>query len=69
MTAPTSRDLASFFRPRNVALVGASDKSGWSRMIFSRFEDYGHEGEIFAVNRSGAPAHGLPGFRTQTVLE
>ncbi len=62
MTAPSSGDLAGFFRPRNVALVGASDKSGWSRMIFSRFADYGHEGEIFAVNRSGAPAHGLPGY-------
>lgn len=54
--------LRAFFRPRNIALVGASDKSAWSRMIFSRFEAYGHEGRLFAVNRSGASAHGLPGF-------
>ncbi|CAN7538886.1 acetate--CoA ligase family protein [Phenylobacterium sp. LjRoot219] len=54
--------LGGFFQPRNIALVGASDKSAWSRMIFSRFAAYGHEGELFAVNRSGAPAHGLPGF-------
>lgn len=54
--------LGGFFRPRNIALVGASDKSAWSRMIFSRFAAYGHEGQLFAVNRSGAAAHGLPGF-------
>ena len=62
MPRPTREELQSFFRPRNIALVGASDKSAWSNMIFSRFAMYGHEGELFAVNRSGASAHGLPGF-------
>ena len=59
---PRGDRLGAFFRPRNIALVGASDRSAWSRMIFSRFEAYGHEGRLFAVNRGGAPAHGLPGF-------
>jgi acyl-CoA synthetase (NDP forming) len=62
MPRPTRDELQAFFRPRNIALVGASDKSAWSNMIFSRFAMYGHEGELFAVNRSGSPAHGLPGF-------
>jgi acyl-CoA synthetase (NDP forming) len=53
--------LADFFRPRNIALIGASDRSAWSRLIHSRFAQYGHEGRLFAVNRSGAPAHGAPG--------
>lgn len=61
--APAAREaLAAFFRPRRIALVGASDRSAWSRMTFSRFAAYGHQGELFAVNRTGAPAHGLPGF-------
>jgi acyl-CoA synthetase (NDP forming) len=55
-------DLTKFFRPRNVALVGASDKSEWSKLIFSRFERFGHQGNLYAVNRTGASAHGLPGF-------
>ena len=54
--------LTAFFRPRGVALVGASDKSAWSTMIHSRFAKFGHQGRLFAVNRGGAPAHGLPGF-------
>src|SRR5262245_2136146 len=55
--------LAEFFRPRNVALVGATDKSTWSRMIHSRFERFGHVGELFAVNRNGTPAHGVTGYK------
>lgn len=62
MVRASREALAAFFRPRRIALVGASDKSAWSRMIFSRFEAFGHDGELFAVNRSGAQAHGLPGF-------
>jgi acyl-CoA synthetase (NDP forming) len=59
---PSLEALASFFRPRNIALVGASDKSAWSQLIFSRFAMFGHEGRLFAVNRSGSPAHGLEAF-------
>jgi acyl-CoA synthetase (NDP forming) len=62
MPRPTRDELQAFFRPRNIALVGASDKSAWSNLIFTRFAMYGHEGELYAVNRSGAMAHGLPGF-------
>jgi acyl-CoA synthetase (NDP forming) len=62
MIRPTREELAAFFRPRNIALVGASDKSAWSTRIFSRFGMFGHEGRLYAVNRSGSPAHGLPGF-------
>jgi acyl-CoA synthetase (NDP forming) len=62
MSKLSGEALAGFFRPRTVALVGASDKSAWSRMIHSRFAMYGHEGKLYAVNRSGSPAHGLEGF-------
>ncbi len=61
---PSSEGIAAFFRPRNVALVGASDKSAWSQMVFARFGEYGHQGQLFAVNRGGTEAHGLPGYRS-----
>lgn len=60
---PSREDLAAFFAPRNVALVGASDRSAWSQSAFARFGEYGHEGALFAVNRNGNGAHGLPGYR------
>jgi acetate---CoA ligase (ADP-forming) len=64
MAARLSREaLAAFFRPRNVALVGASDKSAWSQMVFARFGEYEHEGQLLAVNRNGTMAHGLPGYQ------
>jgi len=72
MTQPAKRprltreQLAAFFTPRNVALVGASDKSRWSQMVAGSFEEYGHVGRRFAVNRSGKDAHGLPGYTSVT---
>lgn len=55
-------DLAAFFTPRNIALVGASDRSAWSQMVAASFGLYGHTGKLFAVNRGGKDAHGFPGF-------
>ncbi len=64
MAATPSRDeLAAFFRPRNIALIGASDKSVWSQMVYTRFIEYGHDGLLFAVNRNGKKAHGLAGYK------
>ena len=60
---PSREALAAFFRPRNIALVGASDKSAWSQMVFARFAEYKHEGQLYAVNRNGTSAHGLPGYQ------
>ncbi len=59
-------DLTGFFQARDIALVGASDKSEWSKLIHSRFERFGHEGSLLAVNRNGNMAHGLPGFKSCT---
>ena len=63
MSDVSRRDLAAFFQPRNIALVGASDKSAWSQQVFRRFGMYGHEGALYAVNRGGVSAHGLEGFK------
>ncbi len=48
----------------NVALVGASERSTWSHMIVRRFRDFGHKGQLFAVNRDAKEAHGLAGYRS-----
>lgn len=56
--------LRRLFHPRSVVLVGASDKSVWSQYIFCNFANYGFDGQLFAVNKRGAPAHGLPGFQS-----
>jgi len=62
-------DLSSFFTPRNIALVGASDRSAWSAMVYYCFELYDHKGKLFAVNRGGKSAHGLPGYTSCTEIE
>ncbi|MBV1917694.1 MAG: acetate--CoA ligase family protein [Sphingomonadaceae bacterium] len=59
----------AFFKPRNIALVGASDRSAWSAMVFRCFELYEHKGKLSAVNRGGKPAHGLPGYTSCTEIE
>ena len=50
--------LEHFFKPRSVVLVGATDKSEWSRLIHGNFARMGYVGEVFLVNKRGAAAHG-----------
>ncbi len=54
----------AFFRPQSVALVGASERSTWSRLTASRFAMYQFRGRLFAVNTKGLQAHGLPAYRS-----
>lgn len=54
--------LATLFAPRSVAIVGASEKSAWTATIARSMQAYGVEGPVFAVNRNGVPAFGMPGF-------
>jgi len=61
-------DLAGFFTPRNIALVGASDRSAWSQMVAACFDLFGHTGKLFAVNRGGKEAHGFPGYTSCTEI-
>ncbi len=57
---PSPERLASLLSPRSVAIVGASDRSGWSRGAFSNFERLGFEGALHLVNRGGGIVHGRP---------
>ncbi len=62
-------DLPAFFTPRNIALVGASDRSAWSQMVAACFDLFGHTGKLYAVNRGGKEAHGFPGYTSCTEIE
>jgi acyl-CoA synthetase (NDP forming) len=50
--------LGSLFRPRNIALVGASDKSAFSAMAYRNLVDFGFSDSTYLVNRRGVPVHG-----------
>jgi acetate---CoA ligase (ADP-forming) len=52
--------LSSLFRPRSVALVGASDKSTFSLIAYRNLVEFGFADRTYLVNRRGAETHGQP---------
>lgn len=59
----TPERLRSFFAPRHVALVGASDASGWSRNVYGNMQKVGGA-EVSIVNTSRSVVHGRSAFRS-----
>jgi acetate---CoA ligase (ADP-forming) len=58
----TAERLASLFRPRSVALVGAADKSAFSQLAYGNLVRFGLGERTYLVNRRGAQTHGRPTF-------
>ena len=56
----TAERLTSLFRPRSVALVGASDKSTFSLLAYRNLVEFGFADRAYLVNRRGATTHGQP---------
>ncbi len=56
----TPNRLTSLFRPRSVALVGASDKSTFSLIAYRNLVEFGFADRTYLVNRRGADTHGQP---------
>jgi acyl-CoA synthetase (NDP forming) len=52
--------LRAFFHPNNIALVGATDKSRWSRSTYINLQNFGGRGDnkIFLVNPNRPVIHG-----------
>ena len=50
--------LERLFAPRSIAIVGASDDSGWSRYTYANLRAGGFPGEIYSVNPRRETAHG-----------
>jgi len=48
----------SFLNPKGVALIGASDRSAFSRTAFAASKLIGCDDRLFLVSRSGGEAHG-----------
>jgi len=56
----TGDRLTSLFRPRSVALVGASDKSAFSQIAYRNLVEFGFGERTYLVSRRGTPTHGRP---------
>ena len=57
MSSP--RPLERLFNPRNVVLVGASDRPGhWSGRVWLNLERFGFPGRVFPVNPNRAEIWG-----------
>ena len=50
--------MERLFAPRSIAIVGASDDSGWSRYTYANLRAGGFSGEIYCVNPRRETAHG-----------
>ncbi len=61
-------DLSSLFNPRSVVLVGATDRSTWSKMAFDNLRLLGFQGRVHLVSRSGGTAHGQSTFKSVTEI-
>lgn len=60
--AVADHPLDTMFSPRSIALVGATEKSFWSKLILQNYPVLGFTGKVFAVNRRGEDVFGTPGF-------
>jgi len=56
----TGERLTSLFRPRSVALVGASDKSVFSQIAYHNLVQFGFREHTYLVSRRGTQTHGQP---------
>jgi acetate---CoA ligase (ADP-forming) len=56
----TGERLTSLFRPRSVALVGASDKSVFSQIAYHNLVEFGFADHTYLVSRRGTRTHGQP---------
>ena len=56
----TPERLREFFAPRSIAMVGASDTSGWARFIVASSAAAGYAGPLITVHPAHATAFGKP---------
>ncbi|SDK91862.1 acetate--CoA ligase family protein [Nonomuraea jiangxiensis] len=56
--------VQALFNPRSIALVGATDKSGWSVSTLLNLRTHGFPGPVHLVNPRGGVVHGSPAFRS-----
>jgi acyl-CoA synthetase (NDP forming) len=60
----SAEQLQRFFRPRSIALVGATDNSRWSLYTFENLRNFAFAGPIYLVNPRRELVHGQRAYRT-----
>ena len=61
--------LERLFAPRSIALVGASERSAWARMIVGALDRTGYTGRLDLVNGRGGEAYGRTAYPKISDLE
>lgn len=61
--------LREFFHPRNVALIGATDKSMWSVFTYKNLKIMNFSGEIYCVNPNRDVVHGQKAYHSLLDIE
>ncbi|MFC7100560.1 CoA-binding protein [Nonomuraea rubra] len=56
--------VGELFNPRSIALVGATDKSGWSISTLANLRAHGFPGPVHLVNPRGGVVHGQAAYRS-----
>ena len=60
-----SKNIEALLNPRNVALVGASDRDGhWSKRVFDNLRRFGFAGAVYPVNPNRTEIWGTPCFKS-----
>jgi acetate---CoA ligase (ADP-forming) len=60
----TAERLAEFFAPRSIAMVGASETSGWARFIVASSAAVGYTGPLLPVHPRHSTVFGRPAVRS-----
>jgi acetate---CoA ligase (ADP-forming) len=60
--------IGALFNPRSIALVGASDKSGWSLATFTNLRSHGFTGGVYLVNSRADTVHGTTAYRALSAI-
>ena len=66
--AATFRSPETVLRASSVAIVGASERGQWQRMIYGNLRDYGYPGRVFLVNPRQKEVYGQPCFPSLRAL-
>ncbi len=64
----SAAQLQRFFRPRSIALVGATDNSRWSLYTFENLKNFGFPGSVYLVNPHREIVHGERAYKTLSDL-
>ncbi|HVU66296.1 MAG TPA: acetate--CoA ligase family protein [Ktedonobacteraceae bacterium] len=64
----SAEQLHRFFRPRSIALVGATDNSRWSIYTFENIKNFGFSGPVYLVNPNREVVHGERAYKTLSDL-